>query len=246
MFLDSQLRDDRGVNELLSADYTFVNDRLARHYGTPRRVRQPFPPRDAAGEPAGRTARSRQHPDRDLDARIAPRRSCAASGCSRTSSGRQCQHRRRTSHHSRRRAQRGATANGSSAYGGAPEATRCARAAMPSWIRSAFRSNKFDAIGRWRETDGGRAGRLDRGDARRSDHRRAAGAAGVADGPPRTVRPHGDGEAADLRYRPRRRVRTTCRRSAGSCATRPEPTTVGRRSSWGSRRATISNADREE
>ena len=33
LFLDSQLRDDRGVTELLSADYTFVNERLARHYG---------------------------------------------------------------------------------------------------------------------------------------------------------------------------------------------------------------------
>jgi hypothetical protein len=29
------LREDRGVVELLSADYTFVNERLARHYGIP-------------------------------------------------------------------------------------------------------------------------------------------------------------------------------------------------------------------
>jgi hypothetical protein len=35
LFLDSQLRDDRSVTELLSADYTFVNERLARHYGLP-------------------------------------------------------------------------------------------------------------------------------------------------------------------------------------------------------------------
>ena len=33
LFLDSQIRDDRGVPELLTADYTFVNERLARHYG---------------------------------------------------------------------------------------------------------------------------------------------------------------------------------------------------------------------
>ena len=33
LFLESQLRDDRSVTELLSADYTFVNERLARHYG---------------------------------------------------------------------------------------------------------------------------------------------------------------------------------------------------------------------
>jgi hypothetical protein len=33
LFLASQLRDDRGIPELLTADYTFVNERLARHYG---------------------------------------------------------------------------------------------------------------------------------------------------------------------------------------------------------------------
>ena len=31
----SQLREDRGVHDLLRADYTFVNERLARHYGIP-------------------------------------------------------------------------------------------------------------------------------------------------------------------------------------------------------------------
>ena len=34
-FIGSQLREDRSVVDLLSADYTFVNDRLARHYGIP-------------------------------------------------------------------------------------------------------------------------------------------------------------------------------------------------------------------
>ena len=34
-FISSQLREDRSVVDLLSADYTFVNDRLARHYGIP-------------------------------------------------------------------------------------------------------------------------------------------------------------------------------------------------------------------
>ena len=33
LFLESQLRDDRSVVDLLTADYTFVNERLARHYG---------------------------------------------------------------------------------------------------------------------------------------------------------------------------------------------------------------------
>ena len=33
LFLESQLRGDRSLLELLTADYTFVNERLARHYG---------------------------------------------------------------------------------------------------------------------------------------------------------------------------------------------------------------------
>jgi hypothetical protein len=32
-FLDDQIRGDRGVADLLTADYTFLNERLARHYG---------------------------------------------------------------------------------------------------------------------------------------------------------------------------------------------------------------------
>jgi hypothetical protein len=35
MFAQSQLRADRSVVDLLSANYTFVNERLARHYGIP-------------------------------------------------------------------------------------------------------------------------------------------------------------------------------------------------------------------
>ena len=35
LFVASQLGDDRSVVELLTADYTFVNERLARHYGIP-------------------------------------------------------------------------------------------------------------------------------------------------------------------------------------------------------------------
>ena len=48
MFFDSIMREDRSVLDLLNADYTFVNERLARHYGIPgiygstfRRVKVP-------------------------------------------------------------------------------------------------------------------------------------------------------------------------------------------------------------
>jgi hypothetical protein len=35
LFFDSIVREDRNVIDLLTADYTFVNERLARHYGIP-------------------------------------------------------------------------------------------------------------------------------------------------------------------------------------------------------------------
>ena len=36
LFVESVFREDRSVVDLLTADYTFVNERLARHYGMPR------------------------------------------------------------------------------------------------------------------------------------------------------------------------------------------------------------------
>src|SRR5947207_10461694 len=42
LFFDSIVRDDRDVMELLTADYTFVNERLARHYGIPNVTGQTF------------------------------------------------------------------------------------------------------------------------------------------------------------------------------------------------------------
>ncbi len=35
LFLESQIRENRPLGELLTADYTFVNERLAHHYGLP-------------------------------------------------------------------------------------------------------------------------------------------------------------------------------------------------------------------
>ncbi len=36
LFLESQLEEDRGVVDLLTADHTFVNEQLAQHYGIPK------------------------------------------------------------------------------------------------------------------------------------------------------------------------------------------------------------------
>lgn len=54
MFVASTLREDRSVASLLNADYTFVNERLARHYGIPgiygsRFRRVSLPNRDRRG-----------------------------------------------------------------------------------------------------------------------------------------------------------------------------------------------------
>ncbi len=43
LFVGSIIRENRSVLELLTADYTFVNERLALHYGIPNIYRQPLP-----------------------------------------------------------------------------------------------------------------------------------------------------------------------------------------------------------
>ena len=35
LFIDSVLREDRSISDLLTADYTFIDERLAKHYGIP-------------------------------------------------------------------------------------------------------------------------------------------------------------------------------------------------------------------
>ena len=49
LFFEQRLREDRSVLDLLDANYTFLNERLARHYGIPNIYGQQLPPRDAAG-----------------------------------------------------------------------------------------------------------------------------------------------------------------------------------------------------
>ena len=42
LFFDSLVREDRGLLELLTADYTFANERVARHYGIPNVTGEEF------------------------------------------------------------------------------------------------------------------------------------------------------------------------------------------------------------
>lgn len=71
MFVASNLRDDRSVDELLNADYTFVNERLARHYGIPgvygtrfRRVTLPDPKKRGGLLAQGALLVTTSYPDR--------------------------------------------------------------------------------------------------------------------------------------------------------------------------------------
>ena len=66
LFFESQLKEDRSVVELLSADYTFVNERLARHYGIPNVYGDRFRRVSLDRRPARRTARPREPADRDV------------------------------------------------------------------------------------------------------------------------------------------------------------------------------------
>ena len=47
LFFDSIVREDRNILDLLTADYTFVNERIARVYRMPEHRRRELPARDA-------------------------------------------------------------------------------------------------------------------------------------------------------------------------------------------------------
>ena len=53
------MREDRSVLDLLTADYTFVNERLARHYGIPNVYGSHFRRVHADRRRAARAARAR-------------------------------------------------------------------------------------------------------------------------------------------------------------------------------------------
>ena len=66
LFFESVLRENRSVFDLLDANYTFLNQRLAEHYGVRGRLRFAVPPRHAERSEPERTVGTRQHPDRNL------------------------------------------------------------------------------------------------------------------------------------------------------------------------------------
>ena len=60
LFVGSTIREDRSVAELLNATYTFVNERLARHYGIPGIYGSRFRRVDAAEPRSARRAARRR------------------------------------------------------------------------------------------------------------------------------------------------------------------------------------------
>src|SRR5207237_6507010 len=71
LFIASTIREDRSIAALLNADYTFVNERLARHYGIPgiygsrfRRVTLPNPDQRGGLLAHGSLLATTSYPDR--------------------------------------------------------------------------------------------------------------------------------------------------------------------------------------
>ena len=52
LFFESIVRENRSALDLLRADYTFVNERLATHYGIPNIKGEPLQARHASGRTA--------------------------------------------------------------------------------------------------------------------------------------------------------------------------------------------------
>ena len=52
LFFEAILREDRSILDFLDADFSFVNERLAKHYGIAGRHGPGVSPRQAAGPAA--------------------------------------------------------------------------------------------------------------------------------------------------------------------------------------------------
>ena len=66
LFFMSIVREDRDITDLLTADYTFVNGRLAKHYNIPNVVGHRFRRVSLTDENPARPAWTWQHSHRDL------------------------------------------------------------------------------------------------------------------------------------------------------------------------------------
>ena len=154
------IREDRSVLELLTADWTFVNERLARHYGIPNVIGDRVPARAARRREPPRAARPRQHPDDDVGGG-----SHVAGAARQVGAWKCCWHRRRrrrrpTCRPSRKRGRRRrAAAVGARAHGAAPRRTRSAHSCHRVIDPLGLALENFDVTGAWRIKDNGVADR---------------------------------------------------------------------------------------
>ena len=219
LFFESILREDRSVLDLLKADYTFLNERLAKHYGIPHVYGSRFRRVDARRrQPARRPAAPGQHPDghlvrhahvagdpRQVGAREPARHAAAAAAARRA--GAEGQHRRGSLSVRERLAEHRSNAACAS----------CHNLMDPV----GFALENFDAVGRWRRVEEGKPIDAAGGLARRQRSSPASpGSKQALLSRPGAVRRHADREAADLRARAAASSTTTRRRSARSSATR--------------------------
>ena len=150
--LKSVLLEERNVQALLTADYTFVNERLARHYGIDGVVGPQFRRVELDGSRAPRAARQGRACCSARRTATARRRCCAARGCSTSSWARRRLRRRPASRRTRARpraSSRRRCASGSSSTA----RTRAATRATASSTRTAWRSRISRPSGQWRDFD---------------------------------------------------------------------------------------------
>ena len=204
LFVESNLREDRSLLDLLTANYSFVNERLARHYKIPNIYGEQF--RRVTfdeGSSARGPARSRQPshdyvvsdphvagPARQVGAREHPGQPATAAAAQRARPA---------------RAGRGRKAGiRPRAARAAPEEPCRARRAIHRWTPSGFALENFDGIGKFRTTSEA-GGPVDAKGAFPTgpEFVGPARASNVPARPPRDVRRDGHREAPGLRAGPR-------------------------------------------
>ena len=231
LFLDDQLKADRSIVDLLTANYTFLNEQLARHYGIPgvygshfRRVTLADENRwGLLGKASVLAVTSYPHPhladhSRQVAAREHPRRAGAAAASRR-------EHQLWTR---ARSAKPTSVREMLEQHRANPVCASCHARMDPL----GFSLENFDALGQWRTTDGespiNATGVLL--DGTKVDGPAALRRALVAQKEQfvRTV----TGKLLTYAARPGDGILTTRRRSARSCAPPRPTTTAGRRRFW--------------
>ena len=236
LFVGSQMHDNRSVVELLTADYSFLNERLATHYGIREYLRQPFPARHLRRRPARRTARPGERPDGHLvsqshvgdDARTVAAREHAR----RSATAAAARHSR-----AQRRGRRRSAAVAPRADGDAPEESGVRVVPSADGSARVLRSRIST-----RSANGARPATARRSIRRRRsptarDSKASPGLRTLLVEPQGRLRPHAQRRSCWPTRSAAASTIATCPPSAASRATRRPPTTPGRRSSPASSRA---------